>query len=232
VARLAPPGPILDVGAGNGALVRALRRQGRSAIGIERPRTGSTGEAAPVVARRDGPAVVTSEIGAVSGPWAGVVFWHSLEHLPAAAADLDRAVKLLAPGGLLVVAIPNPASFQARVFGAKWFGRDIPRHLVHVPPGALVARLRQSGLDVRRVSHWRGGQVVFGWLDGLVKVLPGQLALYDAIRRADAREESMGIGRTVASIVSAVLLTPVAVGAAAFEVAARSGGTFYVEAFG
>src|SRR3954466_3992285 len=33
--QIAPPGPVLDVGAGDGTLLDALRRQGRDAVGVE-----------------------------------------------------------------------------------------------------------------------------------------------------------------------------------------------------
>ena len=143
---------------------------------------------------------------------------------------LDHASQLLSPGGILVVAIPNPASLQARLFGDRWFGRDIPRHLAHIPARALVTRVVQNGLDVSRISYVRGGQVVFGWLDGLVGSLPGRLALYDAVRAPQARTKEMRRGRRGATLAAAALLAPVAVLAAGAEVSARSGGSVYVEA--
>ena len=42
-----------------------------------------------------------------------VIFWHVLEHLRDPAAALRRSARLLTPGGLLVVAVPNLASWQA-----------------------------------------------------------------------------------------------------------------------
>ncbi len=75
---------------------------------------------------------------------------------------LARAAELLQPGGVLVVAVPNSDSLQARVFGDRWFALDLPRHLVHLPAETLVRRLNELGLRRGRVSHLRGGQVVFG----------------------------------------------------------------------
>ena len=57
-----------------------------------------------------------------------------------------RPPRALAPGGVVVVAMPNPASLQARAFGDRWLALDLPRHLVHVPAPALLARLRELGL--------------------------------------------------------------------------------------
>ena len=87
--------------------------------------------------------------------------------------------------------MPNPDSLQARAFGDRWLHLDLPLHLVHVPAPALLARLRALGLRVERVSYLRGGQVVFGWLHGIVGLLPGHPDLYDAIRRPEARRRPL-----------------------------------------
>jgi SAM-dependent methyltransferase len=212
IDRIGPPGAVLDVGAGEGALLAALCRRGRAVAGTE---------------RRDEP---HGPLPSAEGGWATVVFWHSLEHLPDPTAALVETTTALAPGGLLIVAVPNSDSFQARLFGARWLALDPPRHLVHLTAVALRSRLEELGLRVERVSYWRGGQVVFGWLDGLVGALPPHFALYDAIRRPDARFAPLSPRRRAATLILAALLSPLALTGAAVEVAARRGGTVYVEA--
>ena len=216
VDRLAPPGPVLDVGAGTGGLVRALARRGREAVGLER--------------EADGDAIRDTPLAELDGRWAGIVFWHSLEHLAAAGQDLDRAIDRLLPGGVVIVAVPNAASLQAMIFGDRWLALDLPRHLAHIPAAALVARLRQQGLQVERVSHWRGGQVLFGWLHGLVGLSPGRPSLYDAVRRPAARWQEQPDRRRRAILAGALLAAPLAAVGAAIEIGLHRGGTVYVEA--
>jgi SAM-dependent methyltransferase len=221
--RLAPRGPILDVGCGEGALLEALVSRGRVAVGLERG--GQT-----ALARLDVREVEFVDFDERPGEWAAVVFWHSLEHLREPRAALRHACSLLAPSGLLIVAVPNRASWQARWLGNRWLALDLPRHLVHLPARALVDGVRECGLEVDRVSYWRAGQVMFGWLDGLVSMLPGQPRLYDAIRQADARATAMSGSRRVITLVAAAALAPVATVLAAAEIAAGAGGSVYVEA--
>jgi SAM-dependent methyltransferase len=213
---IAPPGAVLDVGAGDGALLDALSRRGREALGLER-----------TAARPD---VRTAELDELDGRFAAVVFWHSLEHLRAPGAALARAHELLLPGGVMVIAAPNSASLQARAFGDSWLALDLPRHLVHVPASALLARLEALGLRVERVSHVRGGQVVFGWLHGLVHLLPGRPDLYDAIRRPSARRTGLHGRARAATLAAGAALVPAAAALATLEVAMRRGGSVYVEA--
>ena len=214
--QIAPPGSILDVGSGDGTLLAALRAQGREAVGVER------------AAQNEG--VISGDVREIGRGFAGVVFWHSLEHLRDAGEVIGHAAGLLEPGGVLVVAMPNSASIQARLFADRWLALDLPRHLVHVPASALHRRLGDLGLRVERTSYARGGQVVFGWLHGLVGSLPGNPDLYDAIRRPQARHEPISRRRRAAALVAAVALAPFAAVAAVVEIALSRGGTTYVEA--
>jgi hypothetical protein len=216
IDRIAPHGRVLDVGAGDGTLLDALAASGRQALGLERD-----------VRRAD---MREAEVTEVDGEWSAIVFWHSLEHLRTPGASIDHSCSHLSPRGALIVAVPNTASLQAQTFGDRWFHLDLPRHLVHLPAQTLVERLSDRGLNVTRVSHWRGGQALFGWLHGLVGSLPGRPDLYDAIRRPEARSEPMTPGRRALALAAGTALFPVAALATAVEVAARRGGTVYVEA--
>src|SRR6516162_2440523 len=214
--RIAPPGPVLDVGAGDGTLVGAFVRRGREAVGLE--------------PHASGPHIRNAEVEEVDGKWSAVVFWHSLEHLRQPARALSHAAALLSPGGTLVVAVPNATSLQARAFGDRWLALDLPRHLVHLNPGALLSRVEALGLRVERVSYLRGGQVVFGWVHGFVGKLPGHPDLYDAIRRGEARQAGQSPATRLYALAAGVIALPLALTATAVEVAARSGGTIYIEA--
>jgi len=207
IDRLAPPGAVLDVGSGEGWLVEALRRRNRPAEGVER-----------------------GDEGWPDGPWSAVVLWHSLEHLPDPAGALDDVANGLVPGGVVVIALPNAASLQARAFGDSWLALDPPRHLVHVPVDALRKALEGRGLEVQRVSYWRGGQVAIGWLHGLVELLPGRPNLFQTLRRPAARSEVQGTNRRAEALVGAVVLAPLAGLLAAVEVLARRAGSVYMEA--
>jgi hypothetical protein len=216
VDAIAPPGAVLDVGAGDGTLIDALAGLGRPATGLERD------------VRH--PRVLDRTLAEMDGEWAAVVFWHSLEHLPEPGRAIDEAVRLLAPRGVVVVAVPNTGSLQARAFGDRWLHLDLPRHLVHLSARSLTSGLESRGFEIERVSGIRGGQIVIGWLDGLVGSLPGGLNLYQALRRPQARSVSLSAVQRLASIAAGVLLLPVAAAAAAAEIALRRSGTVCVEA--
>jgi SAM-dependent methyltransferase len=215
--RIAPPGAVLDVGAGDGTLLDALHARGREALGLERVPG----------ARAD---VRAGSLDDLDERFAAIVFWHALEHLPDAGRALDRALELLDPGGVLLLAIPNLDSLQARLFGERWFGLDPPRHVVHLTCAALLERLSARGLRVERVRHLRGGQVTFCWLHGLVSHLPGRPDLYEVIRRPAARSRALSPGRRAVTVGAAGLLLPAALAGTAVEGALGRAATAYVEA--
>jgi SAM-dependent methyltransferase len=214
--RISPPGPILDVGAGEGVLIDALSDHGRVAVGMER---GS--------GRDD---MREEPLEQIDGEWAAVVFWHSLEHLPEPGNAIAEAARLLGPDGVIVIAVPNNESLQARAFGDRWLHLDPPLHLVHLSERSLRSRLESCGFGIERVSHVRGGQIVIGWLDGLVGLLPGRPSLYQALRRSEARSRALSGAQRVAAIAAGILALPLALCLSALEVALGRAGTIYVEA--
>lgn len=212
--RDSPPGPVLDVGCGDGSLLDALHRRGRAATGLERESTR--------------PDVRNEDIADIETGWAAAVFWHSLEHLAEPRTAVREAARMLIPGGLLVIAVPNVASIQARLFGPRWFHLDLPRHLVHFSAQALRDGLVAEGFELISLSHTRGGQVVFGWLQGVVGSLPGQPDLYQAMRRQAAQQTPLTLGSRLAVLATGAILWPAALLGSALEVLVERGGTICV----
>jgi 2-polyprenyl-3-methyl-5-hydroxy-6-metoxy-1,4-benzoquinol methylase len=154
-----PPGRMLDVGCGNGELARAFARRGWRVAGVEPAR------AAAERARAGGVEVHWGTL--EDAPWHrasfdAVVFNHSLEHLPDPVGSLRQAAGLLHEGGVVAVAVPNFACWQRRVFGSRWFGLDLPRHLQHLDASTLAALLSSAGLRPvgRTTASMRPGLLV------------------------------------------------------------------------
>lgn len=139
-AGVGPGSTVLDVGAGRGRLVAALRRRGYRAEGIDPwPRGGD-------VARRSVEQHRADDLDAV-------VLWHVLEHVKDPRAALERTQSWLRPGGALLVATPNFDSLQARIAGPEWFHLDLPRHRTHFTTEGLRMCMRSAGVEPRRTWH-------------------------------------------------------------------------------
>lgn len=66
-----------------------------------------------------------------------ITLWHVLEHLQSLNDTWQRLHTLLDDKGVLVVAVPNAASFDAHYYGSQWAAYDVPRHLWHFTPSTM-----------------------------------------------------------------------------------------------
>jgi 2-polyprenyl-3-methyl-5-hydroxy-6-metoxy-1,4-benzoquinol methylase len=108
-----------------------------------------------------------------------IAMWHVLEHLPNPWECLRAMAENLTPGGILVVATPNPESFQFRIMGGRWPHVDAPRHINLIPIKVLKEFLKPLGLeDVMSTTDDAGGRSWnrFGWQRYLMNLSSGKLA--------------------------------------------------------
>lgn len=75
-----------------------------------------------------------------------VALWHSLEHLPKPWSVIQEIARILKPGGILLVAIPNIESHEFRVLKSRWLHIDAPRHVCFYPLDSLTALCKENGL--------------------------------------------------------------------------------------
>lgn len=82
-----------------------------------------------------------------------VTLWQVLEHIGQPRPLLKRCHEMLRPGGLLVASVPNIEGLSSRLTGERWWGLDVPRHLLHYAPETLRRGLEQAGFRVIHVNH-------------------------------------------------------------------------------
>ena len=110
------------------------------------------------------------------GPYDVVAMWHVIEHLPDFGRTLTAVAGKVRPGGLLVVAAPNPDALQFDLLGRWWTHLDAPRHVALIPPSLLVDHLRPLGFTPAASTMTDPGGIgwnTFGWehsLKNLVRI--------------------------------------------------------------
>ena len=199
--RLPPTGLALEVGAGTGWMLRALRERGWRALGNERSL-----EAALAARAAAGVPIFVGDLGAVRPAPALdlVIMFHVLEHLADPLAELRAVARRLRSGGVLVLGLPNIASWQARLAGRHWMHLDVPRHLCHFTPDSIERALAVSGYRMTRIDFRSYEHDPFGWVQSTLDRLGFEHGLL--IKQLTGMKRRSGAFTTLAALVLAVPL--------------------------
>ncbi|MCC7513238.1 MAG: class I SAM-dependent methyltransferase, partial [Bacteroidia bacterium] len=78
-----------------------------------------------------------------------ITLWHVLEHIHSLKKTLSDIHSKLTAGGYLIIAVPNPESYDAKHYKEYWAAYDVPRHLYHFSAGSITKLLAQSGFQLK-----------------------------------------------------------------------------------
>jgi len=141
-------GRVLDLGCGAGRLLDWLKRHGWQTYGVE------ISKQAAEYGKKRGLNIFNGELVETKFPqefFDAVVINQVLEHLYDPKGILWEVYRVLRPGGLLIVGVPNIESYESKVFGEYWSPLDIPRHLYHFSYETLKTMLQKTGFIVEKM---------------------------------------------------------------------------------
>lgn len=203
------PGAVLDVGCGRGLMLIGLKRQGWRCAGTER----SEELAALLGAEYDIPIYTDPhlyESHLTPESFDVITLWHSLEHMRHPAKTIAEVARLLKPGGVVIVEVPNLASWQARIGRGRWFHLDTPRHLYHFSAETLRDVLAEHGLQPVGESTLSWEQGFYGmWQTLLNRVTTEPNVLYTLLKKKRPRSRGPALAWNLG--ITALLLLPAAV---------------------
>jgi SAM-dependent methyltransferase len=209
-ARLKPNGgSVLELGCGPGLMLAAFHRRGWRVLGIERNE-----EVAETARRALGVEIVATPVEALSADvrFDLIIMFQVLEHIADPVALLRECARRLAPGGHLIIDVPNFASWQARFAGPKWLHLDLPRHLSHFTPKTLSATLERAGLRLKEMSFASPEHDPYGWVESTISRMTGRV---NTLTRFLMRLDPFGPAVLLSFVLGAVLTLPALLLAAA-----------------
>ncbi len=175
-----PPGRALDVGCGKGEVSVALVQVGFDCTGLDMK------ERLINYLQRHQPTVRwmradTDELERMGEQFDVISLYHVLEHLSKPVECLANIKRLLLPGGLVVIEVPNVNGWEAKLKGPNWHYYKVdhvnyfrPSDLKHV---AEVCGLRV--LAVRGYQHFSYPQEV--WWKDVIKGTAGRIGFQDVV---------------------------------------------------
>ncbi|WP_447984343.1 class I SAM-dependent methyltransferase [Nitrospira sp. Nam74] len=162
-------GRILDVGCGAGKLLSDLREHGWQVYGVD-----FSPVAANYARSQHGLDVRLGDLfqaGYEDGFFDVVMFNHSLEHIYNPLEMLKEAHRIMKPGGLLFISIPNAGGLEARLFGKWWVHWDTPRHLYHFNKTTMSRLVTDAGFRLGTIKSGVGTTFFLGSVDAVYKHL-------------------------------------------------------------
>ena len=158
-------GRLLDVGCNMGMLLRLARSKGWEVVGIE-----PSPALHRIATEQLGLTVYNSSLEAIAadeqGSFDAVAISDVLEHITEPQAFLQAAARVLRPGGLLYVKVPNAGWSMLKQRLAERLGHDLKRgawdayeHVVHYTEPTLKAMLRAGGFEPLLITSSRPVQI-------------------------------------------------------------------------
>lgn len=144
VNKLVPKGAILDYGCGTGYFLSACQKDSWKVEGFEPNNT----------ANKQATETLGKSIEKVSldhfqkESFEIITLWHVLEHVHTLNETFQQLLSLLKPGGVMLVAVPNADSQDAKKYGENWAAYDVPRHLYHFNQATMKRFLKKHKLTL------------------------------------------------------------------------------------
>ncbi len=141
-------GHVLDIGTGTGFFLNEMKKHGWQVSGTEK----ST----------DAREFTHKKFGLIISPpdelfrfanesFDAITLWHVLEHIHKLNDNIEAFTRLLKPEGKLIIALPNPSSWDARHYKEFWAAWDVPRHLWHFGPEQMKQLGNKHGFKLTKM---------------------------------------------------------------------------------
>ncbi len=137
-----PKGFLIDVGCGNGSMLKLAEQLGWRPLGIE------LDSSAVKAAHAQGLNVIQGgyeELASHAGQADCVICSHVLEHVHDPLRLLRLLLETLRPDGVLLLSVPNASSHLRVHYGPDWRGLEAPRHLAIPDVAWLTGWIRAAG---------------------------------------------------------------------------------------
>lgn len=169
---------LLDIGSATGHFLATCKNGGFDVLGLEPDQ-----EAREFALKVNG--VKSEDIAALHSlnnkSFDVITMWHVLEHVYHLQRDLTKIVDVLKDDGVLIVAVPNMQSFDAKKYGEYWAAWDLPIHLYHFRPKDIdnlfalfnmkVVEMLPMKFDAYYVSmlseKYKGGNLFSAFINGM-----------------------------------------------------------------
>lgn len=135
---------LLDIGSGTGDFLATCKNDNWSVFGVEPSEEARTiSENKNVKAIKD--ISLLKEVN-----FDVITLWHVLEHVENLLEYIEILKTKLKPNGVLIIAVPNYKSFDAKYYKEFWAAFDVPRHLWHFSQTSIKILFSNVSMKVEK----------------------------------------------------------------------------------
>lgn len=142
-------GILLDIGSGTGYFANEMKEAGWKVKAIEISEKARNYSASMFGLEVSSPDKI-SELQSES--FDCITLWHVLEHFHNPDEYFSEIKRILKPGSVCIVALPNSNSYDAAYFREFWAAWDVPRHLWHFNPETFRLFSRKKGFILEKTK--------------------------------------------------------------------------------
>jgi 2-polyprenyl-3-methyl-5-hydroxy-6-metoxy-1,4-benzoquinol methylase len=139
---------LLDYGCGSGDFLGYVLANGVNGFGLEQDDTTRQ----KAIEKYNATIISPKEFSADLKRYEIITLWHVLEHLHHLNKDIEQLKNHLADNGRLIIAVPNPASYDAKFYDRYWAAYDVPRHLYHFEKETVKQLFEKHGFAVETIK--------------------------------------------------------------------------------
>jgi len=145
LANKSNPKSLLDYGCGTGHFLNYCSKKSIEVNGFE------PDEDARQIANESLGEKIFSNTKDINKQFDAITLWHVLEHIPNLNEVLVWLKSRLTKNGQLIIAVPNPDSYDANLFKEHWAAYDVPRHLYHFTKNTLAQLANKHSFCVESI---------------------------------------------------------------------------------
>lgn len=148
ISKFYKTGNILDIGCGTGEFLNTCKNAKWKTLGIEPDMDART----MAIKNYSLDVRPESEIDQLPDSSFDIItMWHVLEHVPKLNQRVEDLKRLIKPNGIIIIAVPNSNSLDAKIYKENWAAYDVPRHLYHFNPNDINLLFKNHGMKMFRI---------------------------------------------------------------------------------
>lgn len=138
---------VLDYGCGAGEFVKYIENDFET-LGFE-PSISARKYASEKVLKTK---IINSLDFIQDGTLDAITLWHVFEHIENQEEMVQEFYAKLKEEGLLIIAVPNPTSYDALIYKEFWAAYDVPRHIYHFSKSGMENLMNNENWKIKKMK--------------------------------------------------------------------------------